>query len=259
MAGNASTISAVDLTGGDITIGAGKGLNAGLPGNLYLRTSDASTYLKDRATETNGLYYNSTTGLVSWGSMISQPSFTITGNDALSLTGDATVWDDLMFPFNTGHQGNATYPPFNADSLYFSFGVDSAGVDAQFMYFVIQMPHKMKIGSTIYPHVHYKQEDATTDTPIFIMKYKWYDLNGTTQKGWKWKKMATATGTTNKTHQLVYNTGGISGSGITQVSSILICQVYLYAPAAGNSTCNAYQFDLHYEVDALGSRTQLAK
>jgi hypothetical protein len=164
-----------------------------------------------------------------------------------------------MFPFSRGRQGNVDYPPFVVDSLYFSFGVDSAGVDAQFMYFVVQMPHKWKIGSTIYPHVHYKQIDATTDTPIFIMQYKWYDLGATTQKGWSWIRMGTSTGTTNNTHQLVYNSAGITPVGVTQVSSIIVCKIYLYALAAGNTASHAWQFDIHYEMDDLGSRTQLAK
>lgn len=184
---------------------------------------------------------------------------TITGNDGLVLSGNGTYWNDLLFPFTTGHVGNANYPPYSVDSLYFSFTVDSVGVDAQFMNITVQMPHDWKIGSTIYPHVHYKQEDATTDTPVFIVKYKWYDLGGTTQKGWRWIKLDTSTGTTDKTHQFVDNPNGISGSGITNVSSMLVCQVYLYALAAGNAQCNAWQFDIHYEIDGFGSRTDEAK
>ena len=184
---------------------------------------------------------------------------TVTGNDAILLSGNATVWDDLMFPFTVGSQGFNTYPPVVRDSAYYAFAVDSAGNDAQYMQFVVQIPHNYKMGSTIYPHVHYKQETPSGTTPVFLVKYKWYNLTGTTRKGWSWLTMATATDTIRYTHQLVYNTAGIAGTGITQVSSIFVCNVYLKSLASGSTACNAWQFDIHYERDDMGSRTQLAK
>jgi len=181
---------------------------------------------------------------------------TIDATNSLRMYGGSTTYDDLMFPFSTGHQGNLNYPPFNKDSLYFSFGIDSVGGDAQFMYFVIQLPHKWKEGSTIYPHVHYKYETGS-GTPTFIMKYKWYNIGESTQVGWKWYRMGTTTGTTDKTHQLVKGTGGISGVGKT-ISSILICKIYLES-TTGTPPVNAYQFDIHYEIDSFGSKDEYIK
>ena len=176
--------------------------------------------------------------------------------NAIRLSGTATVWEDLMFPFSTGHQGNANYPPFNADSLYFEFSIDSTGSDAQFMYFIIQMPHSWKEGSTIYPHVHYKYEDAV-GACSFRMKYKWFNIGSTTAVGWKWAHMNITSSADDKDHTLVSTYSGINGSGKT-ISSILICKVYLYG-ISGTGTCKAYQFDIHYEKDALGSNTEKQK
>jgi len=176
--------------------------------------------------------------------------------NAIRLSGTTTVWEDLMFPFSTGHQGNANYPPFNADSLYFEFSIDSTGSDAQFMYFIIQMPHSWKEGSTIYPHVHYKYE-AAVGACSFRMKYKWFNIGSTTAVGWNWAHMNITSSADDKDHTLVSTYSGINGSGKT-ISSILICKVYLYG-VAGTGTCKAYQFDIHYEKDALGSNTERQK
>ena len=172
------------------------------------------------------------------------------------LLDTTTVYNDLMFPFSTGHQGNANYPPFIADSLYFAFGIDSVGVDAQFMYFVIQLPHNYKEGTKIYPHVHYKYETAV-GTATFKMKYKWYNIGETTQVGWKWYTMGSTTGTTDKTHVMAYGTGGIDGTN-KGISSILVCIVYLTG-ATGTPPVNAWQFDCHIEIDSMGSRGETQK
>lgn len=182
---------------------------------------------------------------------------TIDSINALKLQGKSTVYDDLFFPFVTGSSGGGLYPPLVVDSMYYSFVVDSSGGSKCFEYFTIQIPHNTNT-DTLHPHVHYKQEGA--NTPVFIMKYKWYNLGGTTAKGWKWVKMGTATGTTDKTMQIVKG-GHIQGAdnGITSVSSILICEIYLYSLAGGTAACNAYQFDLHRKIDAMGSKEEYVK
>ena len=183
-------------------------------------------------------------------------SITIDSVNAVRLAGATTVWNDLVNYFYSAKLKFSSYPPFDSDSLYYSFSVDTAGNDAQILSFVIQMPHNWKEGSTVYPHVHFKYETAV-GTPVFLLKYKWYALGGTTEKGWKWVKMGTASATTDKTHQIVEYSAGISGAGMG-MSSIIVCEVYLYS-TGGTPPVNAYQMDLHYEIDAMGSQTQTTK
>jgi len=178
--------------------------------------------------------------------------------NTITLGGDATVWNDLFFPFTTGNAGSALYPPLVLDSLYYGFVIDSTGPTKCFEYFIIQMPHWWKENSHIYPHIHFKYETGN-GTPTFKMKYKWYNINVViTPIGWNWLTIATVSATTDKTHQYVTNATGISGSGKT-ISSILICEIYLTATTNTNKVCNAYQFDIHIEQDALGSTTEWVK
>ena len=89
------------------------------------------------------------------------------------------------------------------------------------------------------------------------MKYKWFNIGSTTAVGWKWAHMNITSSADDKDHTLVSTYSGINGSGKT-ISSILICKVYLYG-ISGTGTCKAYQFDIHYEKDALGSNTEKNK
>lgn len=184
-------------------------------------------------------------------------NYTSTESDGtLVFTGDATVFDDLMFPFETGTNGGNPYPTFNADSLYYNWVIDTTGVTKCIKYFTIQLPHSYKEGSNIYPHVHYKYESGV-GTPTFKIKYKWYNYGESINTGWKWYAMNETTGTTDKTHQMAFKTTGVNGAN-KKISSILVVQLYLTAQT-GTGNVHAWQFDVHYEKNTIGSRTQTTK
>lgn len=174
---------------------------------------------------------------------------------SIRLLGTATQWNDMMFPFTTGTLGGASYPTFNADSIWYVFTTpDTTGATRCEMYFIIQLPHDYKENTPIYPHVHYKHE-TIVGTPNFRIKYKWYaSASGAALIFWNWYTMGLTTGTTDKTVQMSYGTGGIGGTH--GISSILICKLYTYATP---SNVIAFQLDFHYEKDAIGSRTETAK
>ena len=250
------TANTLTLSGGNLSLGANSLLFTGSLGTTGARlTKGWFTNLEI----TNLPTINGTSIFASptMTGTLTVPAISVTGANTVTLSGDATTWNDIFFPFDVGHQGNADYPPLVKDSLYYAFTVDSAGADAVYEAFIIQLPHNYKTGSVIFPHVHYKQEGA--NTPVFKVRYKWYNYGGSTQKGWKWYTMSTSTGTTDKTHQLVHGANGITATGITGISSIMICQVYLSALAGGTTACNAYQFDIHIEIDSFGSRTETSK
>lgn len=184
-------------------------------------------------------------------------NITIDKDSAVMFHGTATVWDDMMFPFNTGTAGGNPYPVFNADSIYYTFVVDTTGVTKSIIYMICQLPHSWKQASMIYPHIHYKQQGV--GSPTFRLEYKWYSLLGTTNFAWSHYTMLNTTGTTNNTHQMCYNsTTGLSGVG-RGISSILIVKCYLVLAATGRSDCNAWQLDFHYEKDGIGSKTEVQK
>lgn len=180
---------------------------------------------------------------------------TLDSVNAIRLYGNSTVWDDLMFPFTTGHRGSNPTPAFNADSLWYGF---SGGTDttSYIMYITVQMPHKWADGvDSIYPHIHYHHTTAQ-GTPTFRVRYKWFNIGSTTGT-WKYCTLSTTTATDNNTHQMSYAIKNISSSGKT-ISSILLCQIYLVSQT-GTGGIDAYQFDIHYPINSMGSNTSTAK
>ena len=174
------------------------------------------------------------------------------------LKGNATCYDDLFFPTSLSNQAVINYPLFVLDSNYYTYYIDTTNAGTKCItYYIVQMPHKWKEGSKIYPHFHYKHTTAQ-GTPTIKVKYKWYNIGSTINEGWRWLNMSTTTGTTNLSHQIAYSTLGITATGKT-ISSILLMEVYLGATTGATKTCFGYQFDIHYEVDGFGSKTEYTK
>jgi len=175
---------------------------------------------------------------------------------AIRLTGNTTVWKDIEGAFSTGLSGGSSYPTYVVDSGYYTFTVDTTAPTICKQYFpAIQINHEFKLGATLYPHVHYKHT-TTNGTPTFIVKYRWKNI-GSAPSAWNWCKMNNTTGTTDGTLQLNYSTIGIPATG-NGVSAILQAQVYLYSQT-GTGGVNAYSFDLHGEVDSMGSNSEVDK
>jgi hypothetical protein len=138
--------------------------------------------------------------------------------------------------------------------MIYNFITDTTGPSKCQIYMICQNPHSIKVGSTAFPHVHYKHT-TTGGTPTFIVKYKVYSIGGTTSKGYKWYKMPLTTNTTNNSHAIAYNTTGIAGDGI---SAITICAVYLFSQT-GTGGIEAWQFDIHVEKNSIGSNSEYRK
>jgi len=88
----------------------------------------------------------------------------------MTFHGGATVWDDLRFSVTGAKIDNASTRyehdvfnggiNFHADARYTNEPVSMVG----------QMPHGWKLGSTIYPHIHWLQPSA--DEPNWLLLYK---------------------------------------------------------------------------------------
>ena len=191
--------------------------------------------------------------------------------DGVRLAGAATAWDDLMIP-GTSVKTTGNSPPdlaggFAGDNTLDLYVFDGGNTLEQ-VFFTIQMPHNWKQGSTIYPHVHISPTstnggDTNERVVRFVLEYTWANIWGTFG--------ATATlnldsdpfvpNTSQWKHLLAKNATGIDGTGKT-LSSMLICRLYR-DPAADADTYPQdvafLQFDVHYEIDSLGSETEYGK
>lgn len=185
----------------------------------------------------------------------------------IEFNGDATVWDDLRVSLSSARIPAANAPNW---AKVTDDGAASTGVfawhfdDGEYIEFHVQMPHGWKVGSTIYPHIHFECTSDVDPTDKFDieLEYFWVDINEDRPANTTLINQECETGVdTDTMHQIVnIPSAGISGVGHT-LSSILICRLERIAAASDNYADQIiiYDFDIHYEIDTVGSRQITSK
>lgn len=191
----------------------------------------------------------------------------------LVMKGKSTVFNDLMvFPDATSKGGSTTptWTLFKKNEAGNSQGVFLwmfSPTTEQEVYFTVQIPHSYKVGSDIYPHVHWTTTSETLPTGTNVV----WGLEYTVMKiGGKFGNTTISTsntvippiGTPTLTSQhLITSFPAILGNGI-EISTILVCRLYR-AVAEPNDTfgfsVGLLGFDIHYESDTQGSHTEFTK
>lgn len=186
------------------------------------------------------------------------------------LAGQETVWDDLMIP-GTAVRTGAVAPDFDlgfvGDASMYMYTFNGTSTVEE-VHFSVQLPHCWKEGSRIYPHVHFvpwstNSSDANERVVRFSLEYTWASVGDAFG--------ATAVlhldsdpfvpNTSQWKHLIAKNANGLAGTGHT-ISSMLVCRLY----RDGSDAVDTYpqdvgflQFDIHYEIDALGSDAEYLK
>lgn len=188
-----------------------------------------------------------------------------TDDGSVRLRGDATAWDDLLFPASVVKPG-ATAPAYKAfgpsgslQALMFEAGHHDE------VHFEVQLPHRWKEGSKIYPHVHWTPTTADAGNVVWELEYSWANIDGTFGAPSNMASDATAAGGTAWVHKLtVLKEAGnayIDGTGKT-MSSMLVCRLHRNSNA-GSDTLNKdvamLDVDFHIEIDSFGSDEEYTK
>lgn len=164
------------------------------------------------------------------------------------------VWDDLRFPATRIRQGVSQKPDFDTTELGLLFPQNDA---TEIAYIIGQFPHERKNGSSIRPHIHFVQD--TVATPTFKIDYRWYK-NGDDPTG-------SFTTLTCNGYAFPYTSGSImqicsfpeiDGSLIDTVSSIIDIKLYRDDNDVSGDVL-LKEFDIHYQIDSLGSRGEFTK
>ena len=199
----------------------------------------------------------------------------VESDGTLRMDNAATVWDDLrIFPDATT-RGNSNAPLLGGNaSTAFKKNGSSQGVflwlfsatSEQELYFTVQIPHSYKLGSTLYPHVHWT---TATGTPsgtnvVWGLEYTAVSVGGSFSNttlltnNTVVSEVGTPTGTG---QHLITSLGTISGTNLG-LSSIIICRLFRATADASDTFANEtglLSIDFHYEKDTEGSRTEFAK
>jgi len=187
----------------------------------------------------------------------------------LTLHGEATVFEDLLVPVTSTTRGGSNDPAF---LVYKTNGAGSQGVftywfsssSEQELYFVVQMPHAWKEGSDIFPHVHWLvTSDLGANNVEWALEYTWVNIGntfGNTSIISAYTPIAPVLPVTANKHVLT-ELPPMTGAGNT-ISSMLLCRVFRKVSSPNDtypSSAALLQIDFHYEIDALGSRSEYAK
>ena len=189
----------------------------------------------------------------------------IDSDSFLSLHGLATVWDDVRVPVTATKPGVgvANVPDFAT----FIGGVKTYLFDASTMeelYFTVQLPHKYKEGSKIYPHIHWApMQNAGAATVVrWGLEYTWLnngDTGSTTTTNYTTAIMPSENPVAYKHY--ISEFSSIGGTG-KKISSMLICRVFRDAANAADTLVGdaaMFEIDFHIECDSLGSSEEYVK
>lgn len=161
--------------------------------------------------------------------------------------------DDLFFPLTQTRVGANAKPDFDYTNLGLLFPQNDA---TEIAYLIVQIPHAWKEGTDIEPHIHWRQTGATL--PTWKLEYVWFN-NGAAVPT-EWTTLTADTGVfTYASGSLaqISSFGMINGAGKT-ISSMLLLKLYRQDDAVTGDVL-AYQFDIHFERDSLGSPQRYSK
>lgn len=171
-----------------------------------------------------------------------------------------TSWDDLKAPATSLKVGS-TAPSSNTDYGWLEFAHNA---DA-FVFSILQLPHAWKEGSTLKPHVHWMKTTAAAGEVEWQLEYRWVPIGEVMDAAWTTLSVLTPSvsdGNAQYQHALSAF-GEIDGTGKT-LSDMLICKITrLGSSYSGSSHYEAaaalIEFDIHYEIDSLGSEEEYIK
>ena len=183
----------------------------------------------------------------------------------LEFLGNATTFRDELIDITSRKFKGARITLDDAENtLNFSTTTD---ITDDYVYYNVQLNHDRKNGASVFPHVHWFQEE--NNIPNFLFQYRWQRNGQAKETGWTNYKVTTnaytyVSGTLN---QITYGAGITPPSG-DNVSDIM--QIRFTRDNSNESTvfggADAYTgvakvtcADIHLETNTIGSRTEYNK
>lgn len=191
------------------------------------------------------------------------------------------VWEDLRVAVTAGRTGASNPPTFAKfiDNGAASVGVYAADfayqanvINEEQLWFDVQIPHSYKLGTDIWPHIHWglKIAGAADQFVRWGLEYTWACIGDTITNtsiihvGASSAVTATVQGDDPlvilKHYMSMFPT--IDGSSIDGVSSMLLCRLFRNSSHGDDDliqTASAFEIDFHYQRDTMGSRQQAVK
>jgi len=234
-------------------------------GNVFL-TSDSDKLLLGAAKDME-IYYSGLVGTIDT-SLIAPSDLLIDCGTDKTIELQETVYCDYVTPLGPNNWNGVSNNPVL--TKLFDDGSGSQGVyafvfsDGDEALITIQMPHSWKEGTTIQPHIHFMTTSDVSPADNFGIEfeYSWVDIGEDFPANSTLETNDISTGINSDImHQAAHITAtGIDGTGHT-ISSVLLCRIKRVAATGDNygDGVAILDFDIHFEMDTIGSRQEFIK
>lgn len=199
-----------------------------------------------------------------------KPYLKLVADESLELLAEATVWDDVRCPAGSAGPA-ATNPPYvqfrddGAGSVgVFAFEFADPGIEDD-LHFDVQWPHGLKLGtvavpSIVYPHFHWSPSTADVGNVGVGLEFSEANRNEVFPLTTLPAPIVAATSGVAYQHQ---TTGFVGLSKADRsISAMLKARIYR-TNAGGIDTYGAsifvHEFDVHVEIDTIGSKNMFNK
>lgn len=177
-----------------------------------------------------------------------------------------TFWGDLTFQITTLATGGAPPTPGNfGPSGSIRCYLFDGGSTLEAVEGAIQMPHRWKVGTAIYPHVHWAPTTTGLGDVLWQLEYYWLGFNEAAS-GAPTNIQAALTPAQGAPMGTAWKHMINSFSPITpstqNISSIMMFRLFRDPTASGDSyaaSAALMAFDIHYQIDSFGSFDEYAK
>ena len=240
----------------NVMIGGGSGPTSDGSYGLYIDREESDTPLISGNFSTDDLHFYAATK-----TGLDNTNYTSFEDDGtMEMVGDATVWDDIFMP-TSGAKVPAVNTPnweaFTANTSEYTFALnDYADLTT------VEINHDYKEGTNIGVHLHIVTNglDANERKARYTVYYTWGDMNEVmSAEGSLTAELTIPLNTTDMTH-LLLDMGDITGTGY-KIGSLFKCRVKRIAGTGTEPTSDPFvsMVGIHYQIDTIGSRTELVK
>jgi len=238
--------------------------------NLKLNASSQLDTIQDISTASSPTFTNLTvtsTIQALTGKFGNSSDYCLASSDGIKFFGQASQWhDELQSLLFQQYSNPAADIILNSTEGYVTFTQPCNLSDFAIMN--IQINHGWKVGSPIYPHLHWWQNSS--DLPNWLIQYRWQN-NGRPKQS-TWSNVARQTQVyafvAGSTINQITTFGAITPTSDATLSDIIQFRLLrdgdndssAFAstdPLSGNAS--ALNFDVHVEIDMLGSNEEYIK
>ena len=173
------------------------------------------------------------------------------------------LWDDLRFPVtNINPPGQASDPDRESTSGLFLF----ASNGTELIFTLAQMPHSWKEGSEISPHLHWTKTTSASGDVAWRMRYKHAAIGSVIDSDWTDGGLITDShpntpdnDTADEHLKVELGDMDMTGYKISHCILFEISRVGGDASDTYGADARLLEFDIHYQIDSMGSEAEYEK